>query len=318
MFRRLISIAVAVCCSAFAAGCRVDPYMEVREREWRRLEDEIYYREGVIADLEAQLDSCRRENDALRGRGGSVADPTESLPVPNRDNGDATLPEEIKNFEPPKTDLGTEAPPPLGQVPPPRRLPTLLPASHQAARSIEVVSDHPTRVAEIAAPSSPDVAACAPAIALTLNRRITGGNNTDGCVGDEGILAIVEARDAAGALVPAPGAMSLLLHDPMASGDRGVIAEWNFTDHEVAARFRKGPFGAGHNFDLPWPNRPPQRSVLRLEVRCATPDGKMLTTTQKISVDLQGAPDAAPSTAPTVESTRDANDTLPPWRPTRG
>jgi hypothetical protein len=312
MSRQQATIAVAVCCVALVAGCRVDPYMEVREREWRRLEDEIYYRESVIADLESQLDSCRRENDALRGRGGSsssTVERTEPLPVPSGGENDVVPPEELKDFTPPKTDLGTEGPPPLGQVPPPRRRPNLLPVSHESANNVETSSATPATAAT-----------CGPPVTLALNRRITGGNDTDGCIGDEGILAVVEARDAAGQLVPAPGAMTLLLHDPMASGDRGVIAEWNFTAHEVAERFRTGPFGAGVNFDLPWPNRPPQRSLLRLEVRCLTPDGKKLATNRKISVDLPGAPsatsDAARSATPDCSPPASAS-ALPPWRPTR-
>jgi hypothetical protein len=316
MSRRQATIAVAVFCVALVAGCRVDPYMEVREREWRRLEDEIYYRESVIADLEAQLDSCRRENDALRGRSGNGnGERTEPLPIPSGDENDIVPPEELKDFTPPKTDLGTEAPPPLGQVPPPRRRANLLPVNHEATTSTATTSSGEPNAAALT-----QTANCGPPVTLALNRRITGGNDTDGCFGDEGILAVVEARDAAGQLVPAPGAMTVVLHDPMASGDRGVIAEWNFTAHEVAERFRAGPFGAGVNFDLPWPNRPPQRSLLRLEVRCLTPDGKTLATTRKISVDLRDSPSSAQKLAPSATPTSSpmaSTDTLPPWRPTR-
>jgi hypothetical protein len=314
MSPRSTTIVAAAVIAAALSGCRVDPYQDVREREWRRLEDEIYCRDDMIAELEAQLDSCRRENDALKRRGGgsSSSSADEPLPLPNVTVPDDDVPpEELKDFAPPKTDLGTEAPPPLGQVPPPRRRANLLPVNHEATTSTATTSSGEPNAAALT-----QTANCGPPVTLALNRRITGGNDTDGCFGDEGILAVVEARDAAGQLVPAPGAMTVVLHDPMASGDRGVI----FTAHEVAERFRAGPFGAGVNFDLPWPNRPPQRSLLRLEVRCLTPDGKTLATTRKISVDLRDSPSSAQKLAPSATPTSSpmaSTDTLPPWRPTR-
>lgn len=322
MLRRILPIAVALS-AAVLAGCRVDPYAEVREREWRRLEDEIYYRDSMIADLEDQLDSCRRENDALRRRRGTAGGPSELLPTPKGDaNGvqDDVSPDEMQDFEPPKTELGDESPPPLGRVPPPRRTNVLLTAKNEPGTTATVPRPLPSAALD---PNAASSVLCGPAASLKLNRRITGGADTDGRFGDEGIFALVEARDAAGRLVSDPGAMTLVLHDPLASGDRGVVARWDFTAHEVASRFRAGPFGSGVHFDLPWPNRPPSRSQLRLEVRLTTADGKTLATTHKFSVDLANAPRATAASdrpddaASTPAKAAAADDNLPPWRPSR-
>lgn len=308
MVRRIVSIAVALCAAVFA-GCRADPYAEVREREWRRLEDEIYCRDETIAELEAELDSCRRENDALRRRGATAGDPGELLPAPRGDanGGDEAGPEEMRNFEPPKTELGDESPPPLGRTSPPRRTNVLLAAGDEPA-----------------SPSAPATASVdrGPATSLKFNRRITGGNDTDGRFGDEGIFALVEARDANGQLVTEPGAMTLVLHDPLASGNRGVVAQWDFTAHEVAARFRAGAFGSGTHFELPWPNRPPPRTHLRLEARLSTADGRTLSTTHRFSVDLARSPpleetDDRSAGSAGSRPTAASDDRLPPWRPTR-
>lgn len=304
MFRGCSFIVVAVCV-AVVAGCRVDPYAEVREREWRRLEEEIYHRESIIAELEAELDSCRRENDALRRRGGVSSEPRELLPTPPRGADDEVPPEDIRDFQPPKTELGEEGPPPLGRARPPRRLLPLVPAKHEAlaAPANTEVSSSPNVVPTTDGVATPLDATCGPAVSLAINRRLTGGDNTDGCFGDEGIMAVVEARDAAGKLVGDPGAMTLALYDPRASGDRSVVAQWDFSAAETAARFREGAFGSGVHFELPWPNRPPRRSTLRLEVRLTTTEGKTLSATHKFSVDL-------------IDATA-ADEAKTPWRPTR-
>jgi hypothetical protein len=320
MSPRSTTIVAAAVIAAALSGCRVDPYQEVREREWRRLEDEIYCRDDMIAELEAQLDSCRRENDALKRRGGgsSSSSADEPLPLPNVTVPDDDVPpEELKDFAPPKTDLGTEAPPPLGQRTPSRR-----------RRPIVLTSNTNTAISEAAghAPPATGDTVCGPAVSLKFNRRITGGNNTDGRFGDEGILAVVEARDAAGELVSDPGAMTLTVYDPGQSGGGGVVARWDFAAAEVAARFRSGPFGTGVNFELPWPNQPPRRSQLRLEARCDAANGKTLVANHKFAIDVptvsaksataKSAPakSEATTSTPVVEQTSAA---LPPWQPTR-
>lgn len=300
MLRTILIVAVAV----VASGCRVDPYAEVREREWRRLEDEIYHREGIIADLEARLESCRRENDALRRRRG-VDEPSEPLPPPKDESPAEVPPEAIEDFRPPKTELGTEAPPPLGRSAPrgARRV--------RLAGGMAAAEGRGSAKQTFGLATQPARSDALPATSLKFNRRLTGGNDTDGRAGDEGILAVVEVRDVDGRFVASPGPISLAVYDPLASGDHSVVARWDFAAEEVAARFREGPFGSGIHFELPWPNHPPRRSELRLEARCQTAGGKSLSATHRISVALpQTGELVGPGHGPQTGE-------MPPWRPTR-
>jgi hypothetical protein len=147
---------------------------------------------------------------------------------------------------------------------------------------------------------------------------LTGGNDVDHRFGDEGIMAVVDARDVGGQLVANPGAMTLTLYDPLAVGDTGVVAQWDFTAAEVAQRFRDGFMGSGIHFELPWPNRPPRRSALRLEVRCESASGKVLVASHKFSVDLCLPANAATDMAklPSHASAAGAA-ALPAWKPVR-
>lgn len=353
--RRLIAAGI-IAGSAAAMGCRADPYAEVREREWRRLENEIYSLEGVVEDLEGQLDSCRRENDALRKRGGSDdAGSGERLPTPSGRNtprgpGPNVGPDDPDAFEdlrPPKADLGEEsAPPPLdrGSAMPRRgvSLAGLNRANRPAIGRARTRDDRlhfakatpnllpPTNRAEEIGPALPpevvsaesattDTTMSEPVVAIKLLPRLTGGNDVDHRFGDEGIMAVVEARDAAGELVSNPGAMTLTLYDPMASGDSGIVAQWEFTAAEVAQRHRAGFMGSGVHFELPWPNRPPRRPTLRLEVRCQAASGKSLVASHKFTIDLCEPPISSKNapvrrTAAVAESDESV---LPAWSPSR-
>ena len=109
---------------------------------------------------------------------------------------------------------------------------------------------------------------------LVINKRLTGGLDRDGRNGDEGILVVVEPRDAQGRLVKAPGALSVVVMDPAQEGEAGRVARWDFAAHEVHSHFHSTVFGRGLQFELPWPGEPPKNSALRLFVRFITEDGQ--------------------------------------------
>lgn len=123
---------------------------------------------------------------------------------------------------------------------------------------------------------------------ITLNRMMTGGHNTDGRLGDEGVIVVVEPRNAAGQVVAARGKVSLVLLDPTEKGPHARVARWDFAAGETAARFREGVFGKGLKFDLPWPNRPPLHQDLKLYVRLETEDGRTLEVDGPVRVELLG------------------------------
>ncbi len=123
-----------------------------------------------------------------------------------------------------------------------------------------------------------------PPTQLVINKRLTGGLDRDGHNGDEGILVVVEPRDAAGNLVRWPGKLSVVLMDPSLEGEAARVARWDFASNEVSDHFMNTVFGRGLQFELPWPGNAPSGKDLQLFVRFTTDDGQKLTTDVPISI----------------------------------
>jgi len=122
---------------------------------------------------------------------------------------------------------------------------------------------------------------------ITLNRR-TGGWNTDGKPGDEGVLVIVEPRNARGEVVATSGSISVVLIDPAAEGEAGRFARWDFTSDAALALVRSVASGGsgGIHFELSWPETAPTHSKLALFIRYTTDDGQRFEARKDIFVDL--------------------------------
>lgn len=103
---------------------------------------------------------------------------------------------------------------------------------------------------------------------ITLSRA-TRGINLDGKAGDDGVLVVVEARNAKGEVIPTTGEASIVLIDPAAPGDAARYARWDFGRDDAAPLYRAATAGggAGFYFELPWPDAPPTHSRLKLFVR---------------------------------------------------
>ncbi|MCE9607846.1 MAG: hypothetical protein K8U03_23415 [Planctomycetia bacterium] len=129
---------------------------------------------------------------------------------------------------------------------------------------------------------------------ISLNRR-TGGWNSDGKPGDDGILVVIEPRNARGEVVPTPGSVSLVVIDPAAEGDAGRFARWDFTASDAGALVRPLATGGsgGLHFELPWPETPPAHARLKLFIRFHTDDGRRLQAEKDLVVDLGTGSSAA-------------------------
>ena len=129
---------------------------------------------------------------------------------------------------------------------------------------------------------------CPPVRAIVVNPRLTGGNDTDGKFGDEGVMLVLETKGDDGKLVDAPGDLSLTILDPAESGEMARVAHWEFTSDEMAQHFRRLRFGQGYVFELPWPGEPPKHEQLTLRVRLTTLDGRTLTTAHDFKAEILG------------------------------
>lgn len=118
--------------------------------------------------------------------------------------------------------------------------------------------------------------------------RSTGGWNSDGAPGDEGVFILLEPRNARGQVVPTIGDVSLVLIDPAIVGEGGRYARWDFTAQDAAATYRPAVAGgsAGLHFELTWPDAPPTHSRLKLFVRFTTEDGRRFQADRDLKIDL--------------------------------
>jgi hypothetical protein len=121
---------------------------------------------------------------------------------------------------------------------------------------------------------------------IVLNRLLTGGYNTSGRSGDDGVIVVIEPRNAKGEVLAAPGELSVVVFDPALDGEASRIARWDFTADEVAARFRKTVVANGVQLEMPWPADPPQNEDLHVFVRYTTCDGRKLEADKPIKVKL--------------------------------
>jgi hypothetical protein len=275
---------------AALAGCRQDPNILLLRRDLRLHEDQIYRLEDALAEYEDRLASCHRQNEALKrrvaGAEGGVAEspleppvdaPRDRRPDRKRPPVDEPLPP-ANGVGPPKIDLGTETPPELIE---PKGEPKRLPKSPEPEPSAHT---NPKRQR---GPIHPAAHADAPHVrSIAINPRLSGGNNTDGRFGDEGVMLVLETRDDNGRLVEAPGETSLVVLDPAESGHAAQVAQWDFTADDLAVNFRRTRLASGYTFELPWPGERPKHEQLTLRVRYTTPNGRTLTAEHPFKAEI--------------------------------
>lgn len=274
------TLPLALCAlTLLAFGCRTNPNQVLLEQESRLLEDRIYQLEAQLDDSCAAREATIRENEALkkelasgdRGPGretpGSPSGPSMGPPSdrPRSRRGEAP------NLEAPTIELPEPSDTPPEELPgtpstPPSDTPKVGPAGESSA-----VNGVPTK--------------------LVINKRLTGGLDRDGHNGDEGVLVVVEPRDAQGRLIKSPGDVSIVVMDPALEGSAQRVARWDFAADEVPSHFQSTPLGAGLRFQLAWPAEPPKNRQLQLFVRYTTRDGAKINA--DVPIDVRSPADPA-------------------------
>ncbi len=308
---------------AAAAGCQKrDPSVALLEAENRWLEDQVYAMEDHITWQEAQLESCRRENSALRDEvngdtGTSAPDiggrpPRGGVPgLPKIEMPDSSGQSDIDFGDPamPEIESGTPSPdgPEFGDP---------LPGDTGAAGGTR---QDATQLASLARDTAKPVTAADQTIStprdanqvdrIVLNRQLTGGKNFDDVKGDDGIMIVVEPQDASGQYLSAAAPVAVVLLDPYKSGKAAYVARWNFDTVDTAGLLRKSVLGRGIYLNLPWPNQPPEHSQLKLYVRYVTPDGRKLGVQKDITVDVPLQVSDRRSAGQAATSVRQDNET---------
>jgi len=274
MLTALAALTALAGCSA-NAGREIDT--ELYHRELRTLEDYVAALEDAIKRKEAELASCRRENQTLRRE---LAGEGEVEPTP-RDTQPGDIP------RPSPEGAGPEFP------------------SSASVPDVSITPGKPTRGDQLV--SDDDQPEDTRITQIALNPRLTGGYDFDGEPGDEGLQVIVEPQNAAGEYVARAGNLSIVVLDPQLRGAQARVARWDFTAKEAQAAIKRTLLGRGVHLEMPWPSGPPKHGELKLFVRFVTEDGRKLEASRDIRVDLPGdGPETwTPSTAgdkpPTAE-----------------
>ena len=267
-----------------AAGCtQTRQNAELLERDLRWQEDEIYYLQEQLNEMEQRLDSTRRENASLKKdlgvTDGRSYNPHKDLPsFPGGKRGGSK--NDTPDLQLPSVEL-----PSMPSEPPSHRPksgdsaaygPSLLPVAATPVSTGRLVSNEEKPADEVITQ-------------IVLNKMLTGGHNIDRHSGDDGILVVFEPRNALGQLVPIAGETSIVLLDPTLDGEASRVARWDFATDEVVTHFKKLVLAKGFEFDLRWPNQPPRNPNLKLFVRYITPDGKRLIAEKALHLRLAGS-----------------------------
>lgn len=133
---------------------------------------------------------------------------------------------------------------------------------------------------------------------ITLDPKQTTGWDADPeTPGDEGLLVVVEPRNAAGELAPVAGQIAIaaydaeLLEQHKGSARRGELAHvgtWHFNPEDARTWFLQDEDGEKMHFELRWPEDRPAGSQVRVYVRYITPDGRTLQSNWSVAVQHDG------------------------------
>ena len=297
-------------------GCKSNGNQELLERELRLKDDEIYELQSEVEDARCKLESTQRENSSLKhdspGPGNDSPLPPNdgpSRPFLRNDNRSPASPRpprsDITVPDLPQIDPGTLSPP--SDAPPPpssgsgpgtrASIDSGVPPLLNAGRS-----DHSTDHSSTRTPwnrASDDMALSTPASPadlmppmssagevkrIAINRLLSGSHSFGSRPGDEGVRVVFSARDDSDRPILAPGAVTVEVVDPEATGPAAQVARWDFSAEETAAHFQSGALAKGYHFDLIWPEHPPAHEKAKMLVHFTMPDGRKLEAQQSIRV----------------------------------
>ncbi|MBI2825557.1 MAG: hypothetical protein HYX69_12815 [Planctomycetia bacterium] len=311
-----------------AGGCRLRQLREANQA----LERENFCLEQRCDELTFQLEDAQAALKAQEGDLGSLRRQPESpLPSRGRDRGRTPiLPEGTEvdmppNVEMPDEDKGARLPgesapafegPPIISPPDPkipegiRTRPTATsPARPEASESLPAPEAEPVgpgggapstispkvgRGARLLRPHLASQGPRAEAATLVIDAERTtwhkGGEGAD----DQGLLVVVEARDAAGNPTALAGTVAIVAIDPsQPNGPQARVARWDFAPADVQSRFHGIGSDGGLQFELDWPRGAPKTDTLVLFVRLTMADGRQLVAEHELRSGPQIKPTAA-------------------------
>ena len=249
-------------CGALA-GCRTDPSVALLEAELRWMEDQIYALENQYQIKCQELESCRLAQQATASAPSPAEPAAEREPSSRRPREDDT---DLRPLQAPQVE-GVPDLRSSGDADPP----SLLEPPSPAGGSVR--------------PSSFHMLADTNVTHILLNRQLTGGYDRDGIPGDDGVMVVIEPRNASGQFVPLPGEAMIELRDPeQLTPDKQLIARWKLTPRQSDAKMRKSLLGRGVHLELAWPSKPPPAGEYEIDVTYSAA-GQKLTASREVRID---------------------------------
>ena len=260
-----------------------------RKRQVNALERENSQLNGLLWEMEFQLESLEDENSDLKRRlADEDQDQGESEPRPRRAKEPVKAePFDPGEFRPPTIEFPSE-PSPDGTVPD-SLLPGPTSARSPAVPGVSATSHEEPAILE------PSIEVVPPEEVSLDSRRIKrialapliGTLHSDNKPGDDGLVIVVEPWDGSNQMLADAARITVVLIDPAESGEAARYAQWQFDAKEAAKLFRDGDL-PGLHLELPWPGDPPRHDQLHLFVRYTTSDGRQLEADSLVEVELGG------------------------------
>ena len=260
-----------------------------QQRRVSALERENSQLNGLVWEMEFQLESLEEENEGLKQRladGAEDEAPTPSRTRPKRSKPQEAEPFDPGDFRPPTIEFPAE-PSPEGTVPD-----SLLPGQTRSDASPAAVSVASHEEPE---PAEPSITIVPPEEVSLDSRRIKrielgamiGTLHLDDKPGDDGLVIVVEPWDGANRMLADAADITVVLIDPAEPAETSRYAQWKFEAKEASKLFRDGDL-PGLHLELPWPDEPPRHDQLHLFVRYTTSDGRKLEADSLVAIELSG------------------------------
>ena len=319
---RILSLTFAIALPVFIGGCQStpDPSIELLESELRWYEDQLYLMNRELTSYQQQLESARRFNRSLQSEvsqaGDSTAGTSGEKPSSSRgdrksifpfgilqgnqgsggssgsDGSSSSSSAEEDDFPIPDISRGSEEASPdaipeatLGPDDPTNGDPGFDRESGDANE----VFDEELESFELEEIGVSQVMRDDAVSQVVFNKQLTGGHNSDGRAGDDGLYIVLEPRTGAGVYSAVPGELTIEVYaDGQPRSLQSRVARWDFDAAETAHAMRESLLGKGVHLQLSWPADPPATKDLVVVAKFVRGDGKRLVAERAIKIDPDG------------------------------
>ncbi len=96
--------------------------------------------------------------------------------------------------------------------------------------------------------------------------RLSGGFDTDGKPGDEGVTVYIQPIDRRGDVIKVPGDVTIQLYDLAAPAGRNLIGEYKLSVDQVAELWHGKLMTQHFRIKCPWPGKPPENPEVTIRV----------------------------------------------------